>query len=110
MLSLNQIIFIIEVLLVTMPVWLTLAFVNIAERKTMASKAIFHYYACFNLHYYSKLMLNSTLFKLIFFVIYIFCLFILEMESSFFNILLLVFLFIFYTYRIYCKAKFNLNL
>ncbi len=100
MLYLPQIISIIEVLLVTVPVLLSVAFVTIAERKTMASmqrrlgpnivgyygllqafadalklllkeyvsmasKAIFHYYACFNLHYYGKLMLNSTIFKVI---------------------------------------------
>ena len=145
MLYLPQVISIIEVLLVTVPVLLTVAFVTIAERKTMASmqrrlgpnlvgyygllqafadalkllfkqyvsmasKAVFNYYACFNLHYFGKLMLNSTLFKLIIFVFSIFCLYIIEMESSFFNTLLLVLFFIFYTYRIYCKAKFNLNL
>ena len=104
MLYLPQIISIIEVLLVTLPVLLTVAFVTIAERKTMASmqrrlgpnivgyygllqafadalklllkeyvsmasKAVFQYYACFNLHYNGKLMLNSTIFKVILWVI-----------------------------------------
>lgn len=55
-------------------------------------------------------MFTSTIFKAILLVISIFCLFILEMDSYFFNTLLLVSLFTFYTYRIYCKAKFNLNL
>ncbi len=73
-------------------------------------KAFYHYYACFNLHFYCKLMLKSTIFKVIFLVISIFCLYILKMDSFSFNTLLLVSLFIFYTYRIYCKAKFNLNL
>jgi len=73
-------------------------------------KAFSHYYACFNFYFYCKLMLKSTFFKVILLVISIFCLYILKIDSFFFNTLLLVSLFIFYTYRIYCKAKFNLNL
>ena len=88
----------------------TVPFVTIAERKTIASKAIFQYYASFNLHYYGNLMLNSTIFKVILLVFSIFCLNILGIDSYFFNSTILFSLFIYYVYQIYNKAKFNLNL